>query len=111
MDHLKDYYVGDPEPNKKRGRDKFGRVHCLLWLIVYSKGDFFAKPNEHSLGNSGSGIGKAKNLMDAREKLHHHAVERLERMKTKTENELKRINKALEQLGDDPANLEQFVKE
>lgn len=107
---LKNYYIGEPEGRYvKRGQDKNGNVHCLLWLMIYKKGVFFAKPNEYSLGCSGSGIGKSKTLAEAREELHDFATNDLALKKQKAINELERIQNALDMLGDDPANIEQFT--
>jgi len=101
---LKSYYVGDPEKPLKRGRNKDGYVQCLLWLLItdYS--------NDWGLraGPGGSPIFKIKNVKDGREKLHKYAIDHLNDMKIKCEDKLKRINDALEKLGDDPANLEKF---
>ena len=101
---LKSYYIGDPEKPDKRGQDKNGYVHCLLWLLITDyESDWGLRA-----GPGGSPIYKIKNVKEGREKLHKYAVETLNRMKTKCEDELKRINKAIEVVGDDPANLEKF---
>lgn len=105
------YYIGDPASPTKRGQDKHGMVHSLLWLMIYPKGDFFAKRNEYSLAKSGGGIGKVKSITEGRKKLHTYAVQELTEQKNACLDELRRINEALETLGDNPANLECFAGE
>ena len=106
------YYIGNPADGQTRGQNKTGKsVLCLLWLMIYKKGEFFSKPDEYALGHGGGKIGKAKSITEAREKLHAYAVNHLKKMLKHVMDEAKRIEKALEILGDDPANIERFAGE
>lgn len=112
--HIQNFYVGDPDPTihgdkHKRGQDKHGQVHCLVWVYTYPKGEFFAKPNEYALGSSGSGIGRSITLDGARAQLHAYAKRRLEEIEKAALDRARRARKALDTLGCDPAMLERFT--
>jgi hypothetical protein len=114
--HPLNYYIGDPGPDfqvkkLKRGQDKHGQVHCLVWVYTYPKGEFFAKPDEYALGSSGSGIGRATTHEDARAQLHAYAKRRLSEKLKRAEDLVRRCTEALETLGDEPAMLERFAGE
>jgi hypothetical protein len=100
--------VGDPSAPKKRGFDKFGYVHCIVWGMIYKKGKFFAAPNEHTLAIRGGGIGRVKTVVEGRKRLHAYIQVDLKSRRKCVQDNLRRIDEALEQLGDDPANLERF---
>jgi len=104
----KSYYIGDPAKPKKRGQDKNGFVHCLTWLTIYPKGEFFAKKGEHAVGHGGCGIGYVKSIEEGRKRIHAYAVQELQEKRENCLDELKRIEKAIKDLGDNPDNLEKF---
>ena len=110
-EHVKNYYIGDPDSKYKRGQDEDGYVHCLLWLSIYKKGEFFAEEDEYSLGRGGCGIGKVKSVTEGVIKLHEFAKEQLLMKRENVLNELSRIQDALEELGDNPENLKLFEGE
>jgi len=107
-DVLYHYMVGEPAAPEKRGFDKWGRVHCLSWGMIYKKGKFFAPPNMHTVGFSGCGIGQAKSIAEGRKRLHEYIRARLTDELKKSQDEVRRIKAALTKLGDDPKNLERF---
>jgi len=107
-DVLHHYMVGDPVAPVKRGFDKHGQVHCLVWGMIYKKGKFFTPPNMYALGISGCGIGKVKSVAEGRKRLHGYIRCRLDSELKNVQDEVRRIKAALTQLGDDPANLERF---
>lgn len=113
-DHVQNFYIGNPDPTihgdkHKLGQDKHGQVHCLVWVYTYPKGEFFAGPDEHALGSSGSGIGRASDLIDARAQLHAYAVQRLNNIEARALDRARRAREALDALGTDPAMLERFT--
>lgn len=105
---IKSYYIGDPRSPHTRGQEKHGYVHTLVWGLIYEKGGFFAGKDEYAVGIGGGGIGNASSINEARQMIHAYAVSELQRKKQEAENLIKRIDDALTQLGDDPANLEYF---
>lgn len=107
---VKNYFIGPPSPDEVYGQNSFGMVNCLVWGMIYNKGEFFAKPNEYSVG-IGGGIGQVTNIPDGRAKIHDYAVQTLKNKKLVAQDLIKRINETLKKLGDDPANLEQFIGE
>ena len=113
--HERCYYIGEPKKPHKRGQDKNGFVHCLTWLTIYPKGQFFAKKGEHALGHGGGGIclgiGYVKSIEEARKRIHAYAVQELQEKRENCLDELKRIEKAIKDLGDNPDNIEKFSGE
>ncbi len=105
----KSYYIGKPEKPNKIGQDKYGMVHCLLWLMIYKKGKFFAKENEYTIGVSGGGLGQVKSIKEGQKKLFLYAKERLKNDLKEAKNKVERIEEAIEQLGNDFENLEKFI--
>lgn len=102
---LKCYYVGDPsEPKTKRGQDKYGYVHCQVWVYIRQEGE-----NRLSLWDGGSGIGSAKTLISARKQLHAHVRNRMEITRAKLVAHLAAIDEALATLGDQPLKLERYA--
>ena len=67
--------------------------------------------NRHQLGVGGCIIGSAQTISEGRKKLHAYAIENIKLKIREAEDLIYRCNKALEQLGDDPTNLEQFIGE
>lgn len=108
---LYSYYIGDPGLGQKRGQDKHWRIHCLLWLLIYSKGAFFADPSHYTLGRNGSCIGDCKTITQGKKKLHEHAKLALRLRRRDCVDELRRIDKAIKMLGANPKNLDQFEGE
>lgn len=107
----KNYFVGNPKPPLKRGQDSHRMIHCIVWLIIYHKKAFADTKNRYKLGVGGGIIGSARTISEGRKKLHAYAIENIKLKIRGAEDLIYRCNKALEQLGDDPTNLEQFIGE
>ena len=104
-----DYFIGDPGGDCKRGRDAYGQVNCILWLQIYPKGTFFAKPDEYSLARGGGGLGRVKSKAAARTALYEYAIVQLRRQKAEAQDIVDRADAALSQLRGGPASLDKFI--
>jgi len=90
---LKNYYIGDPKPEYKRGQDKHGYVHCLSWLMIRPK-----KSGVFPVASSGCGIGDAKTLAEAKKKVYDYAVRDMQRNLDNAADEVNRLSVALKVL-------------
>lgn len=105
---LKSYYVGDPAAGR-RGQDKHHQVHCLVWTMILKVGESSFTPAPYmALSAGGSTIGRAETVADGRRQLFEFTKAQLQNMKAKAEDEVRRCQKALDILGDDPAHMEKF---
>jgi len=94
-DILREYMIGYPRRPGIRGRDIGGFVHCILWLQIYKKNTFFAKPNRHTLARNGCGIGGAVTVKEAKAKLQDYARQYLTSRISEIKDDLRRYEQAL----------------
>ena len=98
------YYVGHPAKPETTGQDKYGHVHCLVW--VYYKRE---SARRYSLWSNGCGIGEAKSVKEAKAKLREFAMARLGFKLIALEDELLRVKQAMDLLSGGPMMLEMFA--
>jgi hypothetical protein len=107
----KNYFIGDPDHPHEIGQDKHGMVHCLVWGLIYEKGEFFADKDRHSIGIGGGGIGSAATIPEGRQMIFAYAIERLNEEKQRAQDLIRRVDETIARLGTDPENLEAFTGE
>lgn len=95
---LHSYYIGEPALPHRRGQDSSMYVHCICWMLIYARGYGFAPKGRYSMAVGGGGIGHAKSVKEAKQYILKYATEALECKRLRAEDELKKINKALEDL-------------
>ena len=98
------YYIGEPANGRNRGQDSSGSVNCIVWVYIEPS----AVGNQYGLWSGGCRINSADTIDNARKSLHAFARARLTIKHREAQDEVRRIEDALELLGDDPANLERF---